>query len=52
MFAAEGAEEFYRKRGFISLPNGMCFADSEARRQAQREVVEYWERKRKTRERD
>ena len=42
LFAAEGAEFFYEKHQFMSVANGMCLADSPARRRAEQTVVDRW----------
>ena len=42
LFAAAGAESFYEKHQFMSVPNGMCLADSPARRRAEQAVVDRW----------
>ncbi len=42
LFAAENAESFYEKHEFMSVPNGMCLADSAARRKAEQTVAERW----------
>ena len=47
LFANLGAEDFYSKSDFISMPNGMVFANSEARRKIEQKVKKYWQSKRK-----
>ncbi len=42
LFAATGAEGFYRKLQFASLPNGMFYADCEERVQAAAETRQHW----------
>ena len=42
LFAAKSAEFFYKKHGFMSVPNGMCLADSPARREAEQAVIDRW----------
>ena len=45
LFAEIGAEEFYLRCNFISVPNGMCFVDSEGRQKAEHKVQKHWESK-------
>lgn len=42
LFAAEEAESFYETHQFMSVPNGMCLADSPARRRAEQAVLDRW----------
>ena len=46
LFAAAEAEFFYEKHEFMSVPNGMCLADSPARRRAEQAEVDRWAGKR------